>query len=69
MSKIRTKKMIASVLAAVLTLGGAGIASAQRHDRDETGRLLGSLGSMQLALRELVSQVRTSACRLQRWPR
>jgi len=34
MDKTRTRKMIASALAAVLTLGSAGIASAQRHDRD-----------------------------------
>jgi methyl-accepting chemotaxis protein len=32
----------------------------ESHDRDETGRLLGALGSMQRALRQLVSQVRTS---------
>jgi methyl-accepting chemotaxis protein len=31
------------------------------HDRDETGRLLGSLGSMQEALRALVGQVRDAA--------
>ncbi|MDY0748905.1 RcnB family protein [Paucibacter sp. R3-3] len=35
MSKTTTKKMIASALAAVLTLGAAGGAFAQRHDRDD----------------------------------
>ena len=34
-TKTNTKKIIASALAAVLTLGGAGVASAQRHDRDD----------------------------------